>query len=195
MYLYFLPLLSSPSNFGSRVSSSSVQPFTSQPLIPELHLPTPDGGIEHTAAKFRPPSEWLSLYASNEILLFAPQFFLLYIISPFLSAPLTPKSAVTTEEDLTILRNQRQSLTDFIQSGDPPWTEKYLSATSVLQNRKLEVFSLDEPAVELQGTSKRGDRERVLVINRERKSERRGSRGLEVAWRKDIFAEKDIAKL
>ena len=56
MYLYFLPLLDS--SVSSRTDKAT-----------QTHIPTPDGGIEHTAARFLYPKECLDLARNGEIIL------------------------------------------------------------------------------------------------------------------------------
>lgn len=169
MYLYFLPI-PAPSPLPSNSSAISQSPFPIQSRSNTVHIPTSDGGIEHTAAKFLPPSEWLSLYASYEILLFPPQYFLLLLISPFLSP--SPSSRLrsslkpapySSNFDIPTLHRRRKALIAFTRTGNPPWTEKCISAMYVSGLRPQKVLTLHEPGPELAGTHRKGDAERVMV--------------------------------
>ncbi|KAL9637299.1 MAG: hypothetical protein Q9164_002286, partial [Protoblastenia rupestris] len=99
MYLYFLPL-SAPFAHGSQIN--------------EMHIPTPDGGIEHTAAQFLYPQEWIDMALRREIVLFPPQFFLLSLLAPFLTSQAGANHAA--------LLKQRERLTNWVETdGEPSW--------------------------------------------------------------------------
>ena len=156
----------------------------SETIIPK---PTSDGGIEHTSARFLPPSKWLSLCASDRIILFPPQFFLLHLISPFLSPENAPSNF--HPEDLA---KQREELLDFVKGGDPPWAEKCMSPNG-LYSREHDgrvVMSANYPGLELEGSGRRGDAERVMLMHY-----RKGvPRNPEVRWRKDMVKDHDKNK-
>jgi len=177
MYLYFLPLPSNSSSPGSL-------PMTSEAIIP---TPTSDGGLEHTAARFLPPSAWLSMARSGEIILFPPQFFLLHLLSPFLSPENVP-NVIGPQE----LARQRDALMDFVNTGDPPWGEKCISPSGILwkQGDGRAVLALDKPGPELEGSGRRGDADRVVLV----RFNKEGPRELDVAWKKDIIREEREAK-
>ncbi|KAL8653095.1 MAG: hypothetical protein Q9226_003988 [Calogaya cf. arnoldii] len=157
MYLYFLPL----AHAG----------------IPQtLHIPTCDGGVEHTEAQFLPASEWLALAQADKIILFPPQIFLLSLVADFLKSDDTGTSADT-------LQSQRQGLLEFVKTGDPPWGEKCISPLALKKEGKMLVMGLDEPGPELEGTGRRGDMERVVYVQFKGKD---GTSGLKVGWRKDV---------
>lgn len=192
MYLYFLPI-PAPSSLKSESPAISQSSDLSQTRSNTIHNPTSDGGIEHTAAQFLPPSEWLSLYASYEILLFPPQYFLLHLISPFLSpSPPTllhsssnhPPSSII---DFPTLHRQREALIAFTRTGTPPWTEKCISTMYISGLGQQKVFSLHEPGPELAGTHRKGDAEHVMVgVNREGKPPR-----WEVRLKSDVIMPED----
>ncbi|KAL8859116.1 MAG: hypothetical protein Q9178_004379 [Gyalolechia marmorata] len=161
MYLYFLPLAHSG--------------------IPQtLHIPTSDGGVEHTEAQFLPASEWLSLARAEKIILFPPQFFLLKLIADFLNANVSSEAKLLSAGRL---QAQRDGLLDFIKTGDPPWGEKCISPWPLKKDGKRLVMGLDEPGPELEGTDQRGDAERVIWVQFKGKE---GTSGMEVGWRKDV---------
>ncbi|KAL8950281.1 MAG: hypothetical protein Q9222_003685 [Ikaeria aurantiellina] len=164
MYLYFLPLAAAG--------------------IPDaLHLPTDDGGVEHTEARFRPASEWVSLAQADKIILFPPQFFLLSLVADFLKVPTSVGSEIPSSETL---ESQRNELMDFIRTGDPPWGNKCISPTSLKKDGKRLIMGLNEPGPELEGTNRKGDADRVIWVQFKGKE---GTSGLQVGWKKDIVSE------
>ena len=158
MYLYFLPISRSSSNSTPGPETLQTQ---REALIP---TPTPDGGIEHTSAQFLSPSEWLSIYHTQKIILFPPQFLLLHLVSQYLS----PKSKVdlTNHEELT---QRRYDLLDFTKKGNPPWTEKCISPSYLYGPSKhtdmLTVMDLSNPGSELQGSGRGGEVDMVLLVD------------------------------
>ncbi|TKA66619.1 hypothetical protein B0A49_07611 [Cryomyces minteri] len=152
MYLYFLPL-SSPNSLGPLSGSAT------EAVIP---TPTPDGGIEHTAARFLPPSTWLNMANKGEIILFPPQYFLLHLISPFLSPENLP-NVIDHDE----LQRQRQALMEFVKTSSPPWGEKCISPLAVMKRKGdgRAVLGLDRPGLELENSDRKGDSERVVLVN------------------------------
>lgn len=165
MYLYFLPLAHSG-------------------LPQMLHIPTSDGGIEHTEAEFLPAVEWLSRAQADSIILFPPQFFLLSLVADFLK----PSAADATETLPTnVLQSQRDALLEFVKTGDPPWGEVCISPSPLKKEGKQLVMGLDEPGLELEGTGRKGDVERVIWVQFKGKE---GTSGLKVGWRKDVVPEK-----
>ncbi|KAL9006860.1 MAG: hypothetical protein Q9188_000391 [Gyalolechia gomerana] len=164
MYLYFLPL--------------------AHPGLPHmLHIPTSDGGTEHTEAEFLPAVEWLSKAQADNIILFPPQFFLLSLVADFLN-PHTPDGAETLSTD--VLQSQRDALLEFVKTSDPPWGEICISPSPLKREGKELIMGLDEPGLELEGTSRRGDAERVIWVQFKGKE---GTSGLKVGWRRDVEPE------
>ena len=167
MYLYFLPLKS------TSLPLSDGSPAPSVVTIPN---PTSDGGLEHTAARFLPASEWISMAQSDEIILPPPQYLLLHLLSNFLQSDTNKTSNFA---------QQREELLDFVHSGDPPWTEKCISPRwlMMMQADGRAVFGLDRPGKELEGSGKKGDSERVMLA----KFDQGGARNVEVRWKKDML--------
>ncbi|KAI4148318.1 MAG: hypothetical protein L6R39_002813 [Caloplaca ligustica] len=164
MYLYFLPL------------AHNGVPQT-------MHIPSDDGGIEHTEAEFLPPREWLDQARADKIILFPPQFFLLSLVADFLPH-LTSDDMERTQT--ASLQSQRDALVDFMKTGDPPWGEKCISPWPFKQEGKQLIMGLDDPGPELQGTSRKGDDERVIWVQFKGKE---GTSGLRVGWRKHVTPE------
>lgn len=173
MYVYFLPLAHDTGTQGP--SATGLPTSAHESVIP---VPTHDGGIEHTAARFATASEWLEQARGEKIILFPPQFLLLHLIQPFLSPP-----AQSREQ----LQQQRESLREFLHSGDPPWTEKCISPIQLMKRKSdgRAVLSLDKPGFELEGTQRKGDAERVVLVE----FRKEGPRKVEVAWRRDVLDE------
>ena len=181
MYLYFLPI-------DSQLSSKTDKT--------QMHIPTPDGGVEHTAAQFLYPQEWLDLSLSGEIVLYPPQFFLLHLIAAYLQ----PSSS--SKDDLLIseLQAQREKLLHFVKTdGDPPWGEKCISPNPIkkIENGKYLIMGMADVGPELEGTHRRGDTERVLRVELTDEIERGRKRPSpqEVVWRRDMLPEADRPKL
>lgn len=163
MYLYLLPL--------------------AQPSVPNaLYIPTPDGGIEHTAARFLYPLEWLSLLQARSIRLLPPQFFLLNLIAQHLFQLPSSHSngSATPSHTHETLAAQRNSLLDFVKTGDPPWGEKCISPWTVKKRHNRLVMRLDSPGPELEKTNRRGDDERVICLEFGDKGE---TTAMKVEWR------------
>ncbi|KAK4998473.1 hypothetical protein LTR16_007043, partial [Cryomyces antarcticus] len=177
MYLYFLPL-SSPNSLGPLSGTAT------EAVIP---TPTPDGGIEHTAARFLPPSAWLNMANKGEIILFPPQYFLLHLISPFLSPENLP-NVIDHDE----LQRQRQALMEFSKTSSPPWGEKCISPLAVMKRKGdgRVVLGLDRPGLELENSDRKGDSERVVLVN----FNKEGPRNVEVRLKKEVFEEERAAK-
>jgi hypothetical protein len=173
MYIYFLPL-SNSSLEGTALAAEK------EAVIP---TPTSDGGLEHTTAKFLPAEQWLKMAQSGEIILFPPQFFLLHLVAPFLK--------INGSKDE--MAKGREELKDFVKTSDPPFTDKCISPTALLwkEGDGRAAMSLEKPGLELEGTSRRGEKERVVLV----KFSKEGPRQLEVAWRKDVFKEERSGKL
>ena len=144
----------------------------------EIQVPTGDGGIEVTEAQFLPASEWLRRAQSGEIILFPPQFLLLHLISGFLDQE--PRSGASEEE----IEKRRAALIDFVHSGSPPWTHKYISPKMLkMTDDGRSVLALDDAGPELKGSGKQGESDRVVVLRFKKGS----AREVTIAWKKDVF--------
>lgn len=175
MYLGFMPLSA---------------PATSH--VVDVHqTPTSDGGIEHTAATFAPASEWLARQQRGEVFLFPPQCFLLTMVARVFAA---------VSVDAAGYEAQRAALLRFVRAGTPvgrsvrsretagiPWTEKVMSP-EVLFRRESDgrlVLGVDKPGLELKGTGRGGDYERVVLVN----FTKEGPRDVEVRDRAEVMDE------
>lgn len=157
-----------------------------------MHIPTPDGGIEHTAARFLYPQEWIDLALAEDIVLFPPQFFLLALITPFLTAPPSSTGGTPSSE---LLLEQRRRLMQFVENdGDPPWGEKCISPVPIDKTGKYLIIGMDDAGPELQGTHRRGDADRVLRVELAKDKERGRQRPepQEVLWRTDVIPDEKM---
>ncbi|KAE8450661.1 hypothetical protein EG329_006005 [Mollisiaceae sp. DMI_Dod_QoI] len=171
MYIYFLPL----------AQTSRAPNLPSQSVIP---TPTSDGGLEHTAALFASCSRWLSQAGRNEVILFPPQYYLMFLLSPFLA----PSPFLPAEE----LQIQRDRVLKFLKTdgGDGkgiPWAEKVMSPIGLLMRKSdgRSVLGLEKPGPELKGSGRGGDEKRVVLV----KFSKGGPRDVEVRDRAEILAE------
>ena len=172
MYLYFLPL-------------ADALAAASQDVV--FPVPTPDGGLEHTAAQFLHASDWLRKAQSGEIILFPPQFLLLHLIAQFLVEPATAPTAQSQSSVREELKSQRKALQAFVRTGDPPWGEMCISPVMLMRRKEdgKQVLGLDKPGPELEGSGRRGESEHVVLVD----FKKDGPRNLEVRPRKAVFDE------
>ncbi|KAF2093599.1 hypothetical protein NA57DRAFT_81101 [Rhizodiscina lignyota] len=181
MYLYFLPLATESS---AAQPSSGIGPL---PTNTEAVIATPkhDGGIEHTSARFLPAAKWLELARAGKIILFPPQFFLLYQVDQFLHSPSSTTQPLSSE----ILKQQRKQLMDYVRrpasATDPPWAEVCISPIALMMKSKdgRGVLALDKPGPELKGSNRRGVREWVVPIS----FRKEGPRQVDVMLRREAF--------
>ncbi|GAB1309897.1 Nudix hydrolase domain-containing protein [Madurella fahalii] len=188
MYLYMLPL-----------SAQALKTVPDPDLLhQETIIPTPthDGGLEHTAAAFEDASVWLERANKGDIILFPPQYYLLHLISEFLR----PSASASPSEDY---QSQRDALVAFLnkvptsrqdrekgkrrREHDIPWSEKVISPTMLSLQRgdgRL-VLGLDKPGLELKGSARGGDWDRVVLVH----FRKEGPRNVEVRWREEVLRE------
>ncbi|OJK03078.1 hypothetical protein ASPACDRAFT_113764 [Aspergillus aculeatus ATCC 16872] len=171
MYLYFLPL-------PAEAEKPVLDEIPSEGQREEIQVPTSDGGVEVTEARFLPASEWLQMAQRGDIILFPPQFLLLHLVAGFLDKK--PRVAASLRE----LHRRRAELTDFVSTGQPPWSEKCISPKMLrMSSDGRTVLALDQPGPELRGTDKQGETERVVLV----RFKRGEARELEVRWKQDAF--------
>ena len=179
MYLYLLPAASDSSSSSSGIGTLSASDET------VIATPKHDGGIEHTSARFLPAARWLDLARSGKIILFPPQFFLLYQVAQFLHSP----PSITQPLSPDTLKQQRKQLLDYVRRPasaiDPPWAEVCISPIALMMKSKdgRGVLALDKSGPELKGSNRRGVREWVIPV-RFRKD---GPREVDVITRTEAF--------
>ena len=138
---------------------------------------------ENTAADWKTASEWIDLSRKGEIILFPPQFLLLYLCSLHLDKEGEWKSDMTRDE----IKEKRESLRRFVENdGSPPWQDKHISPLSLGHNVMKDgrtVLDLSKPGLELKGSGLSGDSERVIFVN----FRKGGPREVDVGWRKEVL--------
>ena len=178
MYLYMLPLATA--------------------AVPEretiLHTPTHDGGLEHTAATFDDAQAWLARTQRGEVLLYPPQCYLLHLVSQFLTGPPPPTGGAEAGH----YQKQRDALMGFLKriptgpgkhaTVEIPWSEKAISPSVVFVRRSdgRTVLGLDKSGLELKGSGRGGDWDRVVLV---RFTKEGGAEGVEVRAREDVLRE------
>ncbi|GAW25883.1 putative NUDIX domain-containing protein [Rosellinia necatrix] len=205
MYLYMLPLSS---------ASSSSDPVLSA-AQDEALVPTPDGGAEITAAHFDDAAAWLAAEGRGAVTLFPPQYFLLHLLSRFLTGARTSSSSSSSSETAAESESeseshhyasQRDRLRAFLDtvptSTDPraavhptsriPWARKVISPVVIGLRRgdRRSILALDGPGAELRGSGHGGDWERVVLVA----FGKGGPSRCEVRDRQEVLAEERAAK-
>lgn len=177
MYIYMLPIS------RARVPS-------------EMLIPTPDGGIEHTAAQFAPAAAWLQRAREGAVMLFPPQHYLLHMLAGFAGA-----TTASLEEGPLHFSSQRKKLLAFLRrvptadltDGDAhatariPWADKVMCPHNLLvraADGRL-VLGLEKPGPELEGSARGGDWDRVALV----RFTKSGPRDVDIRRRVDILRE------
>lgn len=176
-------------------------PITRNSLPQEMHIPTADGGVEHTAALFAPPQAFLARQAAGEIILFPPQAFLLTLLTRFLTG-----ASASLEEGAMHFVAQRKKLLSFIRrvpaadtakgkehaTARISWGDKCISPHTLLmrESDNRVVLGLDKPGPELKDSGRGGDWERVVLV----KFGKGGPTQVEVRQREEVLEEERKAK-
>ncbi|PWY91158.1 NUDIX family hydrolase [Aspergillus heteromorphus CBS 117.55] len=180
MYLYFLPL--SPGS-GDPV----LDEIPSEGQTEEIQIPTSDGGVEISEARFLPASEWIRMAQSGEIILFPPQFLLLHLVAGFLDEGAEGGGAGVGAGSVEDLDSRRAELMRFVHTGQPPWTEKCICPKMLkMSSDGRTVLALDQPGPELKESGRGGESERVVLV----RFKQGASRDVDVRWKKDVFGGK-----
>jgi 8-oxo-dGTP pyrophosphatase MutT (NUDIX family) len=186
MYIYFLPTMSSSPISGAQADSDE------EVKIP---LPTTDGGLEHTTARFLPASVWLRLAQEGRIIMFPPQFYLLHQVAQhFDNLPSPTAYGSVSREPLPRheLEARRKALADFVKTGEPPWTEKVISPIVVpardgqKRDDSRSLLGLEKPGPELAGSGRAGMKDECVLVN----FRKEGPRQLAVVSRADALNSK-----
>ncbi|KAJ6442785.1 NUDIX hydrolase domain-containingprotein [Purpureocillium lavendulum] len=182
MYVYMLPI--------SRTKVPS-----------EMFIPTADGGVEHTAAQFAPATAWLERARAGSLIVFPPQYFLLHMLSRFLTG-----GTASLEEGPLHFTAQRKKLRAFLRrvptadtdegrahpTAAIPWADKVMCPHhfKIRESDGRVVLGLDKPGPELEGSQRAGDWERVMLV----KFGPGGARDVEVRLRADVLKEERAAE-
>lgn len=154
------------------------------------HLLATADKVETMSPEWKTASEWIRQANSGEIVLFPPQYILLYLISTFLEKPGDPaESRDVPEEDC---QARREALKKFMYEDKTPvpWTDKFISPipgpAKWIDGRQI--LALDKQGPELKNSGLKGDTSRFVLVA----FSKEGPRKVEVIDRKD--AEEILAK-
>ena len=144
--------------------------------------------VETMAPEWRPARDWLSRARSGEIILFPPQFLLLYLVSEVLD------QQGDSPEDM--LRKRELLRRRINHEGTPgPWKDKFISPMGMSFGEDgRSVLALGEPGPELKGSGLKGDEEYVVLV----KFNKEGPRDVDVGLRREVLKErreKGVGKL
>ncbi|KND91035.1 Nucleoside diphosphate-linked moiety X motif 19, mitochondrial [Tolypocladium ophioglossoides CBS 100239] len=181
MYVYLLPV--------SRPKGPS-----------EMLIPTPDNGVEHTAALFAPPQAFLQRAAEQSIILFPPQYYLLHLLTRFITG-----GTGSLEEGPLHYTAQRRKLLSFLRrvptaemeegrwnpTSGISWADKVMCPHRILMRESdgRVVLGLEKPGPELRDTRRGGDWERVALV----RFGKGGPRDVEIRRRVDVMKEEKEA--
>ncbi|KAK5246085.1 hypothetical protein LTS06_008549 [Exophiala xenobiotica] len=141
--------------------------------------------VETMAPEWRRARDWLARARSGEIIMFPPQFLLLYLASEILDRDVVEGG----NEDAKEVARKQDELRNKVESEG--WTEKYISPIGLQFGREdgRTVLALDKPGPELKGSGLQGDDQYVVLV----KFRKEGPRQVDVALRRDVL--KDERKL
>lgn len=154
------------------------------------HLLATADQVETMSPEWKRACEWVEEARSGKIILFPPQYILLYLISTFLDKPGDPVDGRGIPEEERVKR--RQALETFIREdrSPVPWTDKFISPipgpTKWTDGRQI--LALDKQGPELENSGLQGDTSRFVLV----KFSKEGPREVEVIDRKE--AEAQLAK-
>lgn len=169
MYVYFWPLTN-----GFSSSSKGLLEGKSEA---EVLVPTSDGGKEHTEAVFRSCQQWTEMGSKGDVILFPPQYYLMWQLSKFLTNATT---------DTAELEKQREEARKFLAGGGAngvPWAEKCISPQTLGLWNGRAVLDLSKPGPELKGSGREGETGEVVLV----KFSKAGPREVEVRGRKEVM--------
>ncbi|KAL2426950.1 hypothetical protein ABEF95_002775 [Exophiala dermatitidis] len=151
--------------------------------------------IETMAPEWRRAKDWLSRARSGEIILFPPQFLLLWLISGILDTNNTGSGeSQRQEESHDEILAKRHRLRHLIENeGSPvPWKDKFISPIGLQFGREdgRSVLALDKPGPELKASNLKGDSDYVVLV----KFSKEGPRQVEVALKKDVLQKERLLK-
>lgn len=167
MYVYFWPL----------TNGNASKSLLSGKAEAEILVPTSDGGKEHTEAVFRSCQEWTEKGSSGDVILFPPQYYLMWQLSKFLR-----NASASTEE----LEREREKARKFLQGtggNDVPWAEKCISPQTLGLWQGRAVLDLSKPGPELKDSGRKGETGEVVLV----KFSKAGPREVEVKSRAEVL--------
>ncbi|EXJ83278.1 hypothetical protein A1O1_06897 [Capronia coronata CBS 617.96] len=147
--------------------------------------------VETMAPEWRRARDWLDRARRGEIILFPPQFLLLYLISGVLDAGV--EGGRSDENEAETLRKRDQLTHLILNEGTPvPWKDKFISPIGLQFGREdgRSVLALDKPGPELRTSGLKGDSEYVVLV----KFSKEGPRQVEVALRSEALQKERLLK-
>jgi 8-oxo-dGTP pyrophosphatase MutT (NUDIX family) len=188
-----------PTNVPKRFTTQMylyLLPISKRSVPSEMLIPTPDDGVEHTAAQFAPAQSWLQKAADGSAIIFPPQVYLMKILTRFLTG-----STSALEEGPLHYTAQRKKLVSFLRrkvtaetekgkthpTAGISWADKVMSPVHLMfrEEDNRVVLALDKPGPELEGSQRGGDWERVVLV----KFGKGGPSRVEVRMREEVLAE------
>ncbi|XP_044719792.1 NUDIX domain-containing protein [Hirsutella rhossiliensis] len=177
-------------------------PLSRSAVPSEMLIPTPDNGVEHTAALFAPAHVSLGRVADGSMTLFPPQYYLLHLLNGFLGDGNTSSSSSNSSREpieagplhraaqrkkLLAWLRRTPTAADSHATARIPWGEKVMCPVRLPVRRAdgRVVLGLDKPGPELEGEPRGGDWERVVLVN----FAQGGPRDLEIRSRRAVLRE------
>lgn len=167
MYVYFWPLTNGNASKGLLEGKAEA----------DILVPTSDGGKEHTEAVFRSCQEWTEKGSKGDVILFPPQYYLMWHLSRFLK-----NESDSTEE----LEAQRTAAKEFLAgtgANGVPWAEKCISPQTLGLWQGKAVLDLSKPGPELKDSGRKGETGEVVLV----KFSKAGPREVDVKSREEVL--------
>lgn len=138
--------------------------------------------VETMAPEWARAREWLQRARTGEVILFPPQFLLLYLISEVLDV------GVQSETKEEVLRKRAALRTRIETEGVPvPWKDKFISPIGMAFGEDgRSVLALDKPGPELRESGLQGDSEYVVKV----RFNKEGPRDVEVGKKAEVLRER-----
>jgi hypothetical protein len=180
----------SPSNVPKRFTTQMYVYFVhlKETNNPSIHATSDE--VETLAPEYRPAHAWLDAARSGEVILFPPQFILLWHASRYLDSQDNISSSSSAEE----IVERRRRLYEFITSakqGGPAWSDMFISPIGKgMSGDGRSYLGLESPGPELKDSQLRGDTEYVVMV----KFNKEGPRQLEVRKRAEVFEEERLRR-
>jgi hypothetical protein len=158
---------------------------------PSIHATSDE--VETMAPEYRPAHAWLSAARSGDVILFPPQFILLWHASRYLDTQ--DSRGVYSSQDspsaVEIVERRRQLYNFITREGSPTWSDMFISPIGKgMSGDGRSYLGLESPGPELKGSKLRGDTEYVVMV----KFNKEGPRQLEVRKRAEVFEEEMVRR-
>lgn len=161
MYVYFWPLNGAGNSLLKEKDETAL-------------VATSDGGKEHTEAVFRDCATWCNMAQKGEVILFPPQFYLIWQLGKYLQS-----SAGSLEEQ----RDKAKELLKGSGTNGIPWADKCISPQTLGMWNGRAVLDLSKPGPELKDSGRAGEPNEVVLV----KFSKEGPREVDVRERKVVL--------